>query len=172
MKTPLAYLAAIGIAVLASAQACAATAATPPAEAAPAARPPTSIQPVAYPAKGQTPELQAADETQCGQWAIEQSGYDPAHPPVAEKVKPAPVLGSGARVAGATAGAAVGAIGGNDVGHAAAKGAVVGAVVRRNKNRAAAAQANKAAEQQIAASAAAYDKARAACLEGRGYVVK
>jgi hypothetical protein len=81
-------------------------------------------------------------------------------------------LGSGARVGGAAAGAAVGAIGGNDVGNAAAKGAVVGAVVRRNKNRAEAQKATKAAEQQVAAEADAFRKARAACLEGRGYSVK
>lgn len=134
---------------------------------------PTATAPQAvYPAKAQTPEQQAADEAQCQQWAIQQSGYDPAHPPVAAKAQPAPVTGSGARVRGAAAGATVGAIGGNDVGNAAAKGAVVGGVVRRNKNRAAAAQANQAAEQQIAAGAEAFGKARAACLEGRGYTVK
>src|SRR4051794_19168472 len=67
-----------------------------------------------YPAKGQTPAQQKTDEAQCYTWAVQQSGYDPAHPPVAAKAQTAPVTGSGARVRGAAAGATVGAIGGND----------------------------------------------------------
>lgn len=126
----------------------------------------------AYPAKGQSAAQQEADESACNDWAIKQSGYDPAHPPVVAKAQPAPVIGSGARVRGAAAGAAVGAIGGNDVGDAAAKGAVAGAVVRRNRNRAAAAQQNEAAAAQQQAAQASYAKARQACLEGRGYTVK
>lgn len=125
-----------------------------------------------YPSKGQTPQQQKTDEAQCHTWAVQQSGYDPANPPVAAKAQPAPVTGSGARVRGAAAGATVGAIGGNDVGNAAAKGAVAGGVVRRNKNRAAAAQQNQAAAQQQQAGAASFSNARQACLEGRGYSVK
>lgn len=136
----------------------------------PASSPPPAQ--MVYPAKGQPPEQQKTDETECGTWAVQQSGYDPANPPVAATAQAAPVTGSGARVRGAAAGAAVGAVGGNDVGNAAAKGAVAGGVVRRNKNRAAASQANKAAAQQQQAQLASYQKARQACLEGRGYTVK
>jgi hypothetical protein len=125
-----------------------------------------------YPAKGQTPQQQADDESQCNSWAVQQSGYNPANPPVAATAQPAPVTGSGARVRGAAAGATVGAIGGNNVGNAAAKGAVAGGVVRRNQNRGAAAAQNEAAAQQQQAGAAAYSNARQACLEGRGYSVK
>jgi hypothetical protein len=125
-----------------------------------------------YPAKGQKPELQAKDESECSAWAVTNSGYDPAHPPAAAVAQPAPVTGSGARVRGAAAGATVGAISGNDVGNAAVKGAVVGGVVRRNKNRAAASQANQQAAQAQQAGQAAYANARQACLEGRGYSVK
>src|SRR5450432_2212568 len=85
---------------------------------------PAAPKQMVYPAKGQTPELQKTDETECSTWAVQQSGYDPAHPPAVATAQPAPVTGSGARVRGAAAGAAVGAIGGNDVGNAAAKGAV------------------------------------------------
>lgn len=134
--------------------------------------PPTPPAVHAYPAKGQTPAQQQKDEAECNSWAIQQSHYDPANPPAVAKAQPAPVTGSGARVRGAAAGAAVGAIGGNDVGNAAAKGAVVGGVVQRNRNRAAASQANQAAAQQQQASAASYNNARQACLEGRGYTVK
>ena len=126
-----------------------------------------------YPANGQTPEQQKSDEAECYTWAVQQSGYDPAKPPTATAAaQPAPVTGSGARVKGAAAGAAVGAIGGNDVGNAAAKGAVVGGVAKRNQNRGAAAAQNQTASQQQQAGAASYQKARQACLEGRGYTVK
>ena len=125
-----------------------------------------------YPGKGQTPAQQQADQSDCNNWAVTNSGYNPSNPPVVAQAQPAPVTGSGARVRGAAAGAAVGAIGGNDVGNAAAKGAVVGGVVRRNKNRAAAAGANEAAAQQQQAGMAAYQNAMRACMEGRGYTVK
>jgi len=125
-----------------------------------------------YPASGQTAAQQKTDEAECSSWAVQQSGYDPAHPPAVAKAQPAPVTGSGARVRGAAAGAAVGAIGGNDVGNAAAKGAVVGGVVKRNKNRAEASQQNQAAAQQQQAGAASYWNARQVCLQGRGYTVK
>lgn len=124
------------------------------------------------PGKGQTPAQQQGDQSACNSQAISSSGYDPAHPPVAAQAQPAPVTGSGARVRGAAAGAAVGAVGGNDVGNAAAKGAVVGGVVRRNKNRAAASNANEAAAQQQQAGMAAYQNAMRGCMEGRGYSVK
>jgi hypothetical protein len=133
--------------------------------------PPAPVQHV-YPGKGQSPDQQKKDEAECHDWAAQQSHYDPANPPAVAVAQPAPVTGSGARARGAAAGAAVGAIGGNDVGNAAAKGAVAGGVVRRNKNRAAAAQANEAAAQQQGAAAASYWNARQACLEGRGYSVK
>lgn len=117
-------------------------------------------------AKGQSPEQQQKDESECYSMAVQQSGYDPANPPAPAQT--APVTGSGGRARGAVAGAAVGAIGGNDVGNAAAKGAVVGGVAQRNRNRGAAAQANS--QQQSAA--ANFQSARAGCLQGRGYTVK
>ena len=125
-----------------------------------------------YPAKGQTGSQQKTDQDECYTWAVQQSGYDPAHPPAVAHAQPAGATGSGARVRGAAAGAAVGAIGGNDVGNAAAKGAVAGAVVQRSRNRRSAAATNEAAAQQQQAQFAAYENARKACLEGRGYTVK
>ena len=118
------------------------------------------------PAKGQSPEQQQKDESECYSLAVQQSGYDPANPP--PPAQTAPVTGSGGRVRGAAAGAAVGAIGGNDVGNAAAKGAVVGGVAQRNRNRGAAAQAN----QQQQSAATAFQNSRAGCLQGRGYTIR
>jgi hypothetical protein len=125
-----------------------------------------------YPAKSQSPEQQAKDEAECQQWAINKSGFDPAHPPVPAQAQAAPVTGSGARARGAVGGAVIAGATGGDVGQGAAAGAVVGGVVRRNKNRAAAAQANETAEQQVQAGQTAFANARAACLQGRGYSVK
>ena len=126
-------------------------------------------QQAATPAKGQTADQQKNDEAQCSTQAVQQSGYDPANPPTTAAAQPAPVTGSGTRARGAAAGAAVGAIGGNDVGNAAAKGAVVGGVAQRNRNRNAAADQNEAAAQNQQAGATAYQNARKACLQGRGY---
>jgi hypothetical protein len=39
--------------------------------------PGASDQLFAYPTKGQPPEQQASDRTECNQWAMSESGYDP-----------------------------------------------------------------------------------------------
>ena len=127
-----------------------------------------------YPAKGQSPDQQKKDESACYGWAVEQSGFDPAKPPpaAAPAPAPAPVTGSGARARGAAAGAVVGGVTGNDAGDAAKVGAVVGASGQRRDNRKAASQQQQAAGQQQQAGQASFQKARSACLEGRGYTVK
>jgi hypothetical protein len=134
---------------------------------------PAAAQQYVYPAKGQSADQQKKDEASCGTWATQQSGFDPAKPPpAAAPAAPPPVTGSGARARGAAAGAAVGAITGNDVGDAAAAGAVAGGVAQRGANRRAARDQQAAASQQQVAGQDAYGKARAACLEGKGYTVK
>ncbi|WP_165185393.1 hypothetical protein [Caulobacter soli] len=125
----------------------------------------------AYPAKGQSQAQQQKDETACSHWATQQTGFDPMHPPVVAQASAAPVTGSGARVKGAAVGAGIGAISGGDAGDAAVAGAVAGGVMRRSKNRRAARAQNEAAEQQVAATQAGFDQARAACLTGRGYTL-
>jgi hypothetical protein len=133
---------------------------------------PAAAQQVVYPAKGQSASQQKTDEGACHTWAVEQSKYDPANPPPPPQAQTAPVTGSGARARGAAAGAAVGAITGNDTGDAAKAGAVVGASAQRSANRRAERGAAEAASSQQQAGLAAYQKARAACLEGKGYTVK
>ncbi|HXZ48764.1 MAG TPA: hypothetical protein VEG27_07065 [Usitatibacter sp.] len=126
-----------------------------------------------YPAKGQSPEQQKKDEAACHSWAVDQSGFDPAKPPPAPPpAAPPPVTGSGARARGAAAGAAVGAMTDRDTGDAAKAGAVGAAAAQRGANRRAAAQQQQAAGAQQQAGQASFEKARAACLEGRGYTVK
>ncbi len=134
---------------------------------------PSAAQQYVYPAKGQNAQQQKKDEGECYTWAVQQSGFDPAKPQAAPPpTAPAPVTGSGARARGAAAGAIVGSATGRDAGDAAVAGAVGGAAVQRNANRKAAAQQQQAAGQQQQAGQASFQKARSACLEGRGYTVK
>jgi len=120
-------------------------------------------KPVAYPAKGQSASQQSKDDGECLAWAKQNTGIDPSKPP-ATAAAPQP---SGQRVKGAAVGAAVGAVGDNDVGEAAAKGAVVGGVAKRNQRRGAQQQAAAQQQQDLGA----YYKAYGACMGGRGYTV-
>jgi hypothetical protein len=128
-----------------------------------------------YPAKGQKPEQQKADEAACHTWAIQQSGFDPAKPPPPPAAKP-PTTATGTTPGAGARGAVKGAVVGEVVGGDAGTGAAVGAVAARGQSRRQnAAAANSAAQQQqasVSQGQAAYAKARAACLEGKGYTVK
>jgi hypothetical protein len=122
-----------------------------------------------YPAKGQTPEKQKSDVAACDKWATQQTGFDPAKPPPAPAAAPTTATGTtpGAGARGAARGAVVGGIRGD-----AGAGATAGAVAARGQSRrqnAATGQQQQAATQQ---QHAGYDKARSACLEGKGYTVK
>ena len=119
-----------------------------------------------YPAKGQSPQQQKTDEGACHTWAVQQTGFDPAKPPPPQQAGNTPTgttAGAGAR------GAARGAVAAEIVGGDAGKGAAVGAVAHRSRSRRANAAAAEAVPQQQNAE---YGKARAACLEGKGYTVK
>jgi len=133
----------------------------------------SSAQQFIYPAKGQSPEQQKKDEAQCHTWAVQQSKYDPTKPPPKTAAAPPPTTGTtpGAGVRGAARGAVVGGVMG-DAGAGAAAGAVAGRAQSRRQNAAQAQQKEQAATQQDQAGMAAYQKARSACLEGRGYTVK
>ena len=129
-------------------------------------------KPIAYPAKGQSASQQAKDDGECGKWAQQNTGVNPAAPPPTQAAAPPPPKGG--RAKGAAAGAAVGAIGDNDVGDAAVKGAVVGGVAQRNRARGqqeAAAAQNQQAQGKQQQDLATYHKAYTACMTGRGYTV-
>jgi hypothetical protein len=120
--------------------------------------------PFVYPQKGQSAEQQNKDSYECYGWAKAQSGVDPgAPPPPASAGQNARGTVGGAAKGGAL-GAAVGAIAG-DAGKGAAAGAVVGGVHGRRKSVA-------AKQEQQQATLSAYDRAFAACMEGRGYAVR
>jgi hypothetical protein len=131
-------------------------------------------KPAVYPAKGQSASQQSKDDGECLAWAKQNTGVDPANPAPGAKPAAAPPPPKGGVAKGAVAGAAVGAIGGNDVGSAAAKGAVIGGVAQhaRKKGQAETAAAqNQQAQASQQQSMAAYYKAYGACMSGRGYSI-
>lgn len=129
-----------------------------------------------YPAKGQSPEKQKKDEAECYTWAVGQTGYDPAKPPQTAAVPKQPTTATGttpgAGLGGAARGAIVGEIVSDDAGAGAAAGAVAARGQSRRQNKAQQQQAAQQQQQAQSAQQSAYAKARAACLEGRGYTVK
>lgn len=140
------------------------------------AMPPAFAQQFVYPAKGQSAQQQQKDEAECKSWAVKQSGFDPAKPPPPQQAMQPPTTATGttpgAGVRGAARGAIVGSIVGGDAGAGAAAGAVAARGQSRRQNAAAAQQQQQAAAQQQQAGNGGFQKARAACLEGRGYSVK
>ena len=129
-----------------------------------------------FPAKGQTPAQQKTDEAACYTWAVEQSKYDPAKPPAPPPAAKPPTTATGTAPGAGVRGAARGAVVGEVVGGDASTGAAVGAVAARGQSRQQQAAATSQAQQQQQAATqqqqASFARARAACLEGKGYTVK
>jgi hypothetical protein len=135
-----------------------------------------------YPAKGQNKTKQDEDRYDCHSWAVSQTGFDPSKPQANttnssgnQQYHPsqAHVLKGGAR------GAALGAVGGaitGDAGKGAAAGAAMGGLAggfrRRDERRQQASQQQANAQSAQQTQQMAYNRAMAACLEGRGYTVK
>ena len=134
-----------------------------------------------YPAKGQSQEQQQKDEFECYQWAVKQSGFDPSKPQQASAPPPQGQPQGGA-IKGAAGGAALGAIGGaiaGDAGKGAAIGAATGGAfgaMRRAESRRRMEREDQSYEQQQQAAYSQglqnYNRAKKACLEGRGYTVQ
>ena len=135
-----------------------------------------SAQQFVYPAKGQSPQQQKSDEAACYQWAVQQTGFDPAKAPPPQAAAKPPTTATGTTPGAGARGAVRGAVVGEVVGNDASAGATAGAVAARGQSRRQnMAGSQQAAQQQQAASQqqqAGFAKARAACLEGRGYSVK
>lgn len=135
-----------------------------------------TAQSFVYPAKGQSPAQQKKDEGECHTWAVDQSKYDPANPPPQAAAAPPPTTATGSTPGAGVRGAARGAVAGEIINGDASSGAAVGAIAARGasrrQNAAQAQNQQAAASQQQSAGLANYQKAREACLEGRGYTVK
>ena len=134
-----------------------------------------------YPSKGQSNERQKKDKGECHVWAVDSSGWDPANlpPPPAQVNQP---VTQGGVVKGGARGAALGAIGGAIGGNAgkgaaagAAMGAAYGGMKRADGYRQQAAynqSQQQAYQSEVAAGNASFQRAFAACMEGRGYTIK
>ena len=123
-------------------------------------------KPIIYPSKGQSAQQQQKDDGECYAWAKNKTGIDPAA--VAAAPPPSgPAVGGGERARGAVRGAAVGGI--VDGGDGARTGAAVGVVAGGARAR-----QNQKAQQQSAQAGSidTYNRAYAACMEGRGYSIK
>jgi hypothetical protein len=133
-----------------------------------------------FPKNGQTPEKQQKDEYDCHLWAVQQTNFDPTSAAQAssqQQQSTGAQAGSGAR--GAAKGAAVGALAGSmggEAGKGAAVGAAAGAVGGRIQSRRQQGQQQAQQQQNASAEQSAkqqeYLKARATCLEAKGYSVK
>lgn len=131
--------------------------------------------PYVYPAKGQSTDKLEQDKHACYQWAKGQTGFDPMQAPTASS--PAPEKRGGlvrGAAGGAAAGAAIGAIAG-DAGKGAAIGAASGGLIggarRRQSTKAQEAHAQQQSD-DYSSRRGEYNRAWAACLEGKGYTVK
>jgi hypothetical protein len=107
--------------------------------------------PYAYPQKGQSPEQVTADQSQCGSWATQQTGYNPTAPATAAPAAPAappPHLG------------------------------LFGGISRREKRREERWERRGLGKDSSSAPAPnpqqtdAYNRALDACLSARGYTVR
>jgi hypothetical protein len=145
----------------------------------------------AFPGTGQTTTQQSQDETECYNWAVQETGKDPFHiaqqaaeqqQQAAQEQQQAQQSTSGSAVKGAVGGAAggaiIGAIAGN-AGKGAAIGAGVGAIGNRakaqsqaQKTAAQSQQAHQASAKTSAAQMDHFKKAFSACLEAKKYTVK
>ena len=111
-----------------------------------------------YPQRGQSPQQQQRDENECSNWATQQTG----HRPSGSSSSDGGIISDRA-LRGAARGAGIGAIGGligGDAGTGAAVGAAVGGITGGIRNH-----DEKAQRQE-------FDRAFAACMEGRGYSVR
>ena len=135
-----------------------------------------------YPEKGQSEKQIEKDKFDCYTWAKKQTGFDPMEAPKATSPPPAQEAPQGGLVRGAARGAVVGVVGGaiaGDAGKGAAIGAAAGGLIgglRRRDQVVRQEQEEQHWAQQQAAShsqkRSSYNRAYAACLEGKGYTVK
>ena len=152
-------------------------------------------QPFVYPSKGQSETQMEKDKFECYGWAKQQSGFDPMNPPSQQELETKAwqtlqsqqqtQQGDGSEVGeGVVKGAVGGAIVGEVVSDEPGAGAVIGGVIggiRGSQKEEQQRQAQERQRQQAIQQHAqfelkrlrdTYNRAYAACLEGRGYTVK
>lgn len=141
-----------------------------------------------FPAANQSAEQQKKDEYECYLWAVEQSGYDPVASGKAESSlttadsdnTSSESSGAGkSMLGGAARGAVIAEVSDGDAGKGAATGATLGLMKGKRRQQSQQEQERLEAEERARAEAEAreklvsnYQRANAACLEGRNYVIK
>ena len=131
-----------------------------------------------FPNADQSSEQQEEDKFACYGWAKGESGFDPMAPPTATEPPPQQSAKKGGVGRGAARGAAVGQLAGGDsdsTKSGAAAGAAIGGM-RRNDQKRKEAQQREQWEQEQARiyteNRNRYNRAYAACLEGKDYTVR
>ena len=131
-----------------------------------------------FPNSGQSAEQQEEDKFACYSWAKGESGFDPMAPPTATEPPPQEGAQKGGAGKGLVRGAAVGAIVGDSSKSArrgAAAGATVGGMRRQDQKKKEAAERQQWEQEQqriYAENRNRYNRAYAACLEGKNYTVR
>lgn len=133
-----------------------------------------------FPNDGQDQDQQDLDTLQCQRWARENTGFDPSQRPTASSAPPPDESSSvgGGAARGAVLGAAAGAIIGgssSDVGRGAAAGGLLGGARSNRRNRENDQRQQQWEQQQMAEynrNRSNWNRAFAACMEGRGYTVR
>jgi len=131
-----------------------------------------------FPNVDQTEEQQEEDKFSCYTWAKGESGFDPMAPPTATEPPPEPEKKKGGIGRGLLRGAAVGQIVGGDsdsTAKGAAAGVLVGGMRRQDQKRKEAAERQRWEEEQAriyTENRNRYNRAYAACLEGKDYTVR
>ena len=127
-----------------------------------------------FPNVDQSSEQQEQDKFACYSWAKDQAGFDPMAPPTATEAPPQEGAKKGGVGRGLIRGAAIGAIAG-DAGKGAAAGAVIGGMRRQDQKRKEQQRRQQWEQEQqriYAENRSRYNRAYAACLEGKNYTVR
>ena len=131
-----------------------------------------------FPNADQSAEQQQQDEFTCYNWGKDQTGFDPMAPPTATEAPPQQSAQKGGMGRGAVRGAAVGQIVGGDsdsTWKGAAAGAAVGGMRRNDQKRKEEAERQQWEQEQqqiYAEKRNRYNRAYAACMEGKDYTVR
>lgn len=131
-----------------------------------------------FPAQGQSAEQTEKDKFACYGWAKQQSGFDPMAAPKTSTPAPSQEKKSGGVVRGGLGGAALGAIIGDSSKSAkrgALAGGLIGGVRQSSANKKTEAKTQEWEQRETsnyANNRSRYNRAYAACLEGKGYTVK
>ena len=131
-----------------------------------------------FPNDDQSPEQQEEDKFACYSWAKGESGFDPMAPPTATKPPPQEEAKKDGVGRGLVRGAAIGQIAGGDsesTRRGAAAGVAIGGMRRQDQKRKEEAKRQQWEQEQVriyTENRNRYNRAYAACLEGKNYTVR